>query len=302
MVTLTTDRRGEPMKVAVLSDIHANFTALEAVLADLTAWQPDLVVVAGDIVNRGPEPKRCLELIRHRGQDPSWHILIGNHEEYVLYHDTPNAARSGPWFEIFRNSYWTYTRLSEADRWYLGRLPFAVTLTAPDGSLVYVTHASPGGTRDGLYPEMSSRVIGRKLPQNAAVLVVGHTHRAFVREVNGCLVVNAGAVGLPFDRDPRAAYARLEWRDGRWRAAVVRVPYDRRQTFRAFFTSGYIDGAGPLAWLVLAELCFARSQLYQWTCRYQKAVLGGALSMEEAVDRFLQEEGFTRHALQRMEV
>lgn len=285
------------MKIAILSDIHGNTAALAAVLEDLHRWQPDHVVVAGDIVNRGPDPVRCLELVREYQRKHGWSVVIGNHEEYVLYHERPDAPRHGPWFEIFRNSYWTYLRLNAAQRTYLRDLPFAVTLTGADGGTVYVTHASPRGTRDGLYPEMPAEAIRRRLPAAVAVLGVGHTHRPFVCTVDGCLVVNAGAVGLPFDGDPRASYAQLVWHQGRWHARVIRVPYDREATYRAFFESGYLEEAGPLAWLVLAELCFARSQLYQWTCRYQEPVLRGELTVAEAVDRFLQEEGLTRAAL-----
>ncbi len=278
------------MKVAVISDIHANWAALEAVLDHVDRWRPDHVVVAGDVVNRGPEPVRCLETVRDRQRRRGWHVLIGNHEEYVLYHRRPDAPRSGPAFELYRYSYWTYTRLSAEQLMYLNALPFHTTFIAPDGSVLYITHASPQGTRDGIYPETPDEVVRRKVPPDAALMAVGHTHRPLIRRAGACTVVNAGAVGLPFDGDPRASYAQIEWRDGAWQARVVRVAYDRARAVRAFFSTGYVEEAGPLAWLILVELRFARSQLYQWTCRYQRAVLSGRLTMEAAVRAFLAEQ------------
>ena len=85
------------VKVAVISDIHANAAALEAVLDHVERWAPDHVIVAGDVINRGPEPVVCLTTIREK-EEKGWNVVIGNHEEYVLFHESPEAPRSGPQF------------------------------------------------------------------------------------------------------------------------------------------------------------------------------------------------------------
>ncbi len=279
------------MKVAVISDIHANLAALEAVLEHVNRWQPDIVVVAGDVINRGPEPVACLRLIRDRVQ-AGWQVLIGNHEEYVLFHDSPDAPREGPRFELFRYSYWTYTRLLAEERAYVRTWPFHVTHASPDGRVLYVTHASPLGTRDGIYPETPEVELRKKIPPGVSVLAVGHTHRPLIRNVDGCLVINAGAVGLPFDGNPHARYAQITYSRRGWQARVVEVPYDRARSVQAFFTTGYVENGGPLTWLILAELRFARSLLYPWTSRYEHAVLQGEITLEKAVREFLDEQGW----------
>ncbi|NTU66001.1 MAG: metallophosphoesterase, partial [Chloroflexi bacterium] len=70
------------MKLAVLADIHSNWRALQAVADHIEQWQPDRVVVAGDVINRGPRPVECADFILARG----WAWVRGNHEEYVLSH------------------------------------------------------------------------------------------------------------------------------------------------------------------------------------------------------------------------
>jgi putative phosphoesterase len=275
------------MKLAVLSDIHSNFSALEAVAKHIDDWQADQVVVAGDLVNRGPRPLECLRFVQARQQSHGWRVILGNHEEYVIKHADPSQPHSGPQFDLRGISYWTYQQF-DGDMTALECMPRTISISAPDGSEVRLTHASMRGTRDGIFtstPDDELRAqISAPLPP---LFCVGHTHIPLVRHLNGTLVVNAGAVGLPFDGDPRASYAQLTWRNGRWHARIARVNYDRRQAERDFEDSGFLDQGGPLARLVLNELHIAGSQLYQWAVRYEAPVLAGKLTLLESVQQFL---------------
>ena len=96
------------MKIAIISDIHGNLPAFQTVLEDLDSWQPDQVIVAGDVVNRGPRPVPCLEIVQERVETEGWQLVRGNHEDYVLNHTSPDAPRRGPVFEFLRSSYWTF--------------------------------------------------------------------------------------------------------------------------------------------------------------------------------------------------
>lgn len=275
------------MKLAVLADIHANLPALQAVLEDIDAWHPDAVVVAGDIVNRGPRPLECLRLVQQRERSQGWLSLLGNHEEYVIHQTRPDAPRCGPAFEIFQSSYWTLQQLN-GDVAALEALPFTQSLTAPDGSEARIVHASTRGTRDGVFPTTPDEQLRQQMGRpRVPLFVVGHTHWPLVRRLDGTLVVNVGAVGMPFDGDPRASYGQLTWRNGQWQAEIVRVPYDRSETERDYVTAGFLDAAGPLAMLMLVELRRARSQLYGWSVAYEKAVLAGELSVAESVRLYL---------------
>ena len=271
------------MKLAILADIHANYVALQTVVAHIEHWQPDLVIVAGDIVNRGPRPAECLALVQQRMRTQGWLVVKGNHEEYVITQSKPDAVRSGTKFEIFRSGYWTYCKLG-CDVAALEAMP--LTLEMERG--VRVTHASMRGTRDGIYltiPEdMLRQQIGLPIP---ALFCVGHTHQPFIKRIYDTLVVNVGSAGMPFDGDWHPSYAQLEWRSGQWHAEIVRLSYDRAATERDFEQTGFLDEGGALARIMLKELQIARGQLFTWFTQYEKTVMAGEITMDESVEKFL---------------
>ena len=274
------------MKVAVLADIHSNWPALQAVADHIERWQPDRVVVAGDAINRGPRPAECLEFVLNMQRERGWLLVLGNHEEYVIYHARPRQPIAGPWIQIWGSSRWTYEKLN-GDVSALEAMPLRQSWQMLDGSEARIVHASMRGTRDGIFPETPDDVLRQKIAPAPKLFVVGHTHRPLVRAIDEALVVNVGAVGLPFDLDPRASYAQLTWRAGRWTAEVVRVEYDRAQADRDFDETGFMDEAGPVARLIRDELTQARSNLFEWTRDYEAAVVAGHMTMAESVQRFL---------------
>lgn len=275
------------MKLAVLSDVHANWVALQAVAAHLAAWGPDQVVVAGDLVNRGSRPLECLRWVQEQQRLHGWLVTRGNHEDYVIAEARPHAAAEGPVFRTNLPSHWTLRRLN-GNAAALEALPFQASLSAPDGKEVRITHASMLSLRQGIYPETGDAELAELIAPPPAVLCVGHTHRPLIRQLNGTLVVNAGSAGLPFDGDTRPSYARLEWQGG-WKAEIVRVPYDLAAAERDLVESGYLEEAGPLVELVQLEMRQACSHLGQWSDRYQKACLSGEIGVRASVDAYLRE-------------
>ncbi|MCP4755896.1 MAG: metallophosphoesterase family protein [Proteobacteria bacterium] len=278
------------MKIAVLADIHGNYPALQAVAEHVERWRPDRVVVAGDIVNRGPSPVDCLEYIQERQRSQGWRVVRGNHEDYVIGFADPENSFSPIDYEIFRCSHWTHQQLGDDLPWLKG-MPDRVDLEEPDIPSVSVVHASPAGISNGVFPFTTDDQLRRKIRTDTkpppALLCVAHTHYPLMRRIDETLVVNVGAVGLPFDRDHRAAYGQLSWNGSRWSAGIVRLEYDREQAERNFFDTGFYEGAGPMAALILDELRTARSRLYQWTMEYQARTVAGEISVDESVQRFL---------------
>lgn len=274
------------MKVAVLADIHGNLPALCAVMADIDAWRPDRVVVAGDVINRGPKPAECWQRVCQRRADDGWQLIYGNHEEYVLAWTDPATTPTGAHADMFRVAEWTCRQL-DGHIQEVRTLPVGLAFASPDGREVRVRHGSMLGTSSGILPRFTADDIRARMQPPPALFVVAHTHWPLVRRVDDTLVVNTGAVGLPFDGDSRASYARLEWRRSGWRAEIVRLPYDRAQTERDFTETGFIVDSGPLAELMLIELQQARSQLFQWTLQFESRITAGALTMRESVDQFL---------------
>ena len=279
------------MKLAVLADIHANFVALQTVAAHIESWQPDVVVVAGDIVNRGPRPLDCLRFVQSKQQTEAWLTVRGNHEDYVLRYTRPDTVYNELEFEIYRSAYWTYCQL-DGQIAALDAMPFQVDLAAPSGAGIRVVHASMRGNRDGIFPETTDNELRQKirLPDQPPppLLCVGHTHRPLIRYLDRTLVINVGAVGLPFDGDLRACYGQLTWQHGWWQAEIIRLDYDRQEAERDFFDTGFLEESGPLSRLILNEFHTAQSRLYQWAEKYHARVLANELTLEDSTQKFLE--------------
>jgi len=100
------------MKIAVLSDVHGNVPALQAVLDDICAWQADTVIVNGDLVSRGPYSLECLRLMQT--QFPAAHYTKGNHESYVLRCADTSTDPDSPTYDVDRFADWTVRQLGVA--------------------------------------------------------------------------------------------------------------------------------------------------------------------------------------------
>lgn len=217
------------MKVLILSDIHANRTALEAVLAD--AQDYDAVWCLGDLVGYGPDPNECIDRIRSL---PNLVCLMGNHDAAVL--DIIDANAFNP--EARASVQWTKQTLTEGNLLELGKKTARMVVENTT-----LAHASPR------YPiwEYLLDVYTAKINFDyftTALCLVGHTHvpviytleegasqaKLIVPEVNTVVelplrsIVNPGSVGQPRDRDPRAAYALFEPETRLWE--YRRVSYD----------------------------------------------------------------------------
>lgn len=280
------------MKIAIISDIHGHLVAFNTILEDLDNWGPDKVVVAGDTVNRGPRPVPCLEIVQERVETEGWQIVRGNHEDYVLEHTRPDAPRSGPKFEFLQSSYWTYQQLNGHIP-SLEAMPFQREIVGPDGRIVRAVHASMAANNVGIFPKTTDEALRELIQPAPAVLAVGHTHCALIRDIDDTLVINAGSVGLPFDGDRRVGYARLEWDDERqgWTAEIVRLDYDYARAEKEYFDANYMAGAGPIAYIMLSEFQQARSHLHLWGRAYMEDILSGEISMYDSVKAYLESNG-----------
>ncbi|MEO5343159.1 MAG: metallophosphoesterase [Gammaproteobacteria bacterium SHHR-1] len=273
------------MKIAVFSDVQGNLPALQAVIEDILAWRPDLTVLNGDLVNRGPLSRDCLLLFEHYRACHNWLPLKGNHEEYVL--DCQAPAENALEGEMRRFAEWTLAQLGdEAER--MRHWPDHLTLHGPDSDQwVHITHGSMIGNRVGISARIADADMVGRVPEGVDLLVTAHTHKVHQRRYGNTPILNIGSVGSPFDGDVRASYARLTFSRGRWQAQIRRLAYDREQAERDYYDSGFLPEGGPLARVIFAEWKRADLLMPLWKRAYLDAVLRGDIGLSAAVDEFL---------------
>lgn len=194
------------MRVAALYDIHGNLPALEAVLRELEAVRPDLVLVGGDAVP-GPMPAEVLDRLLSLGERVV--AIRGNGERQTL--------------EVAdEESRWVFERLSAGQRAEIARWPLTRTVAIGDESVLFC-HATPEDDTTIFTPRSPDARLRRLLASTGADIVVcGHTHVQFEHRVGGTTILNAGSVGMPYEDEPGAYWLWLE--EGRHQ--LRRTPYD----------------------------------------------------------------------------
>ncbi|MGK2962043.1 MAG: metallophosphoesterase family protein [Gemmatimonadaceae bacterium] len=222
------------MRYALISDIHANLPALEAVLADIAA-RPDITATyhLGDLVGYSPWPNEVISAIR----DARIPGAAGNYDSTVAtdYKHCGCRAETARDEELAHESYeWTRTNISPESKTWLGGLPFRIDLKPLGGHVagqtVTLVHATP--TNNLVYvTEDRSDAFLTKMAEQAGLksgdaICFGHTHKPWHRVVDGVTFVNTGSVGRPKDGDPRAGYVLLSAGQVGFEIEVVRVEYD----------------------------------------------------------------------------
>jgi len=273
------------MRIAVFSDVQGNLPAMQATVAHIQAWGPDLVLMNGDLVNRGPSSLQCLTLFAPLQETAGWIPLRGNHEDFVL-RCAYVPPRSPIDAELRRFADWTRMQLGEK-LYTLEPWPDHLSLTGPESSWLHVTHGTLAGNRDGISWKVPDERLPEKLLEGVDVFVTAHTHKPMQRWFRGTHILNVGSVGSPFDGDPRASYGQLEWNRGEWKTRIVRLDYDRAQTARDFRDSGFHEQAGPLGAILFEEWRRAEIMMRHWVARYRAPVEAGEISLRRSVREFL---------------
>jgi predicted phosphodiesterase len=226
------------MRIAILSDIHGNLTALDAVVADIQRRAPDRVLHGGDLVLMGAQPAQVVDRIRALG----WPGVLGNTDE-LLWRDEELARQEmlapklKQQLRLMFQDYAPTTRelLGEERVAWLRRLPLQARL---DG--LAVVHAAPDDLwRAPMPTDEDDELSLAYRPLTVETAVYGHIHRPFVRPLAEMTVANCGSVGMPWDGDPRASYLLID--DGVPR--LIRVAYDVEHEAAVMRQSGYPDAA-----------------------------------------------------------
>ena len=192
------------MRIAIISDVHANLAALEAIQEPY-----DLLFCLGDLVDYGPQPREAIHWVKER----ALRVVRGNHD-HALAHEAD--CRCAP---VMREAsvttrQWHARLLSPEDKEYLHGLPITERV-AIAGASFHLAHAAPAGDLYDyqIVPDASDEVLSERIKGiDADFILLGHTHLPLLRKIGTTTIVNPGSVGQPRQGDPRASYA--IWEDG----------------------------------------------------------------------------------------
>jgi putative phosphoesterase len=232
----------------LISDIHGNRIALDAVIADGAEHGVDTWWVLGDLVAVGPDPVATFERLLAL---PNAHFVRGNTDRYTVTGARPRPHRDEverdpslqELFDAVESSFaWTHERLAEAGLLdALGALPAQQRITLEDATAVLGVHASVrSDDGPGIRPDITDEDLSPLVAHaDADIVCGGHTHRAVDRRVDGVRAVNLGSVSNPMTSDMRASYVLIESAENAHRLAHRWVAYDHDEVITRCYRSGH---------------------------------------------------------------
>ena len=240
---LSQQRLWNPMKIALIADIHGNLPALDAVLEVLAREHPDRIVCLGDVASDGPQPREVLARLRVLGCP----MVMGNADAALLA-PAAIAAASDDARRIADITRWGAAQLDDADRTFIASFRPTVEMALESGKTLCCCHGSPRSYDDIIVattPE--EEIVGMMAGAEANVVAGGHTHIRLLRAWRGREIVNPGSVGLAYEFRGDGSVRVPPWAefaifsaadDGALRVDFRRIPYDREATLRAIHERG----------------------------------------------------------------
>lgn len=270
-------------RLAVLTDIHGNLPALDAIIADMGAFQPDHVIVGGDLINVGPYSAGVMQRVTELG----WSTIRGNHEHYLLEYQTPRAPESRRGWKTMP---YLYDQL--AGRWYnvIAAMPDELVLYYPDGPPIRVMHGLPGNPWNSLHRLSTDDDVRRALAGVPETTVIsGHYHLSFEKRVHGWHVLNPGSAGLPMDGLRDACYLILDSARDSWQPTFRRIPVDYAPVFAEFERQRFVENCGVIGYLITLQFKYARTVIDSFE-RWRLTHCPEVEPAIELVDHFLRTE------------
>ena len=224
------------MKLAVISDVHGNYKALEAFLAYIGKNPVDGIVCLGDYVTDSPYPQRTMELLYEMMEKYPCYMLRGNREDYLIQ----NFYKPQGWHPSSPNGalFYTSRNITEEDIRFFEGLPTEKKLDFQGMPSMTICHGAPGIVRGNLEAD---KTLKERVMQELDTpwLLGGHSHHQELDELFSKTYLNSGSLGLCIDKKGRnAQFAILDDREGEWNAQLLTIDYDVDSFLQDFSRSG----------------------------------------------------------------
>lgn len=237
------------MRVGIISDIHANFQALEAVLEDIKEQNCEKILCLGDLAMAGPEPVKVIDFVKNK---KDWEVIQGNTDKMIAEY-TPELAKTvKSIFPVMGNALDDdVSIISKEQKEYLKNLPPQKELEI-EGTKILMVHGSPRRNNEDILPETSLKELEKMLiGVNADLIFCGHTHVPCGFQTNSKkTVVNVGSVGRPMTKNPQSCYVVADFSNGEFTIEHRLVDYDRELASDIMKQRNF-DGAEKLAEMIL---------------------------------------------------
>ena len=237
------------MKIAVLSDIHGNMQALEAVLVDIRANNCDKVFCLGDLAMAGPEPQKVIDFVK---KQTDWTVIQGNTDKMIADFTQEILKNTEKAFPVMGHALADDVLfLSDDAKNFLKNLPPQKELNI-DGVKVLFVHGSPRRNNEDILPDMSLEKVEEIIESTDADLIFcGHTHiPAGYQTSKKQTVVNVGSIGRPMTFDAKSCYCIAEFNKGEFSIEHRLLDYDREKAAEIMQSRAF-DGAEKLAQMIL---------------------------------------------------
>jgi putative phosphoesterase len=199
------------MKIAVISDIHGNLEALDAVLEDIENELCEKIFVLGDLAMAGPEPNETINVLKNLMSQKDVEIIQGNTDEMIVkYQNLPNDKFAPPDAIMLESLKYAQKVISIENKEFLAHLPIYKYLTVGKTNILLV-HGSPRRNDENILPGQSVESIAPMVEGiNADLIFCGHTHLPAGYQIENTTIVNDGSVGRSFTEEPKACYVILD--------------------------------------------------------------------------------------------
>lgn len=229
------------MRIAVISDIHSNIYALEAVLKDIETKNIDKIICTGDLVGYHTHPNEVVNLIREKNIE----TVMGNHDlKTAMGKIKSTNGLEGEELDKVLISNYAVEKTDDESKEFLKSLPESIVLEV-EGKTIRFVHGSPRGVAEYL-KENSKEAEEVMMELSEDILVSGHTHSAYVKKYGDRLLINAGSIGKPKKGIPDSEYVIMDIENMEIDVTIENVKYDVESIIKDIGNSSLPNELGQL--------------------------------------------------------